>query len=90
MVLTSPSSSRTPSRTQRESTARHDCKYHEHKLTCFHSVGKAPYDRVTIFGKAQFTDNVISCFSIDNSSTTCTQAVGSTILAPIDRSIAKR
>jgi hypothetical protein len=66
------------------------CNIINTKLTCFHSVGKAPYDRVTIFGKAQFTDNVISCFSIDNSSTTCTQAMGSTVLAPIDRSIAKR
>jgi hypothetical protein len=63
---------------------------YKHKLTCFHSVGKAPYDRVTVFGKAQFTADVISCFSIDNSSTTCTQTQGSTVLAPIDRSIAKR
>jgi hypothetical protein len=66
------------------------CNIINTKLRSFHSVGKAPYDRVTIFGKAQFTDNVISCFSIDNSSTTCTQAMGSTVLAPIDRSIAKR
>ena len=63
---------------------------YDHKLTCLHSVGKAPYDRVTIFGKAQFTANVISCSSSDNSSITCNQAQGGTVLAPIDRSIAKR
>lgn len=62
-----------------------------HKLTYLHSVGKPPYDRVTIFGSSpKFTPDLIACFHIDNSSTTCTQAQGGTVLAPIDRSIAKR
>jgi hypothetical protein len=52
-------------------------------------VGDPPYDRVTIFGKAEFTDDVMGCESHDEGTETCTQEGGSTVRAPIDRSIAK-
>jgi hypothetical protein len=44
---------------------------------------------LTIFGKAEFTDDVMGCESHDEGTETCTQEGGSTVRAPIDRSIAK-
>jgi hypothetical protein len=44
---------------------------------------------VTIFGKAEYTDDVMGCQSLDEGTETCTQEGGSTVRAPIDRSIAK-
>jgi hypothetical protein len=58
-------------------------------LTSILSVGDPPYDQVTIFGKGEFTDDVMGCESYDNGTETCTQEGGSTVRAPIDRSIAK-
>ncbi|KAM0713722.1 hypothetical protein Q7P37_010684 [Cladosporium fusiforme] len=51
------------------------------------SVGKPPYDRVTIFGIAVYDDSVISCESVEGGET-CAQS--GNVTAPIDRSIAKR
>jgi hypothetical protein len=58
-------------------------------LTLLPRVGEPPYDRVTIFGKAEYTDDVMGCQSLDEGTETCTQEGDSTVRAPIDRSIAK-
>lgn len=57
-------------------------------LTRILSVGPPPYDKVTIFGVAEFTDDVMNCTSFDEGTETCLQAGGSTVRAPIDRSVA--
>jgi len=59
-------------------------------LTRLLSVGDPPYDRVTIFGKAEFTEDVMHCESFDEGTQTCLQLGGSTVRAPIDSAIAKR
>lgn len=53
----------------------------------FPSVGDPPYDRVTIFGKAQFDNTVFSCEAVEGGQS-CSQS--GDVTAPIDRTIAKR
>lgn len=52
------------------------------------SVGPPPYDKVTIFGVAEFTGDVMHCEQFDEGTETCLQKGGSVVRAPIDRSIA--
>lgn len=56
-------------------------------ILTLHSVGDPPYDRVTIFGKAQFDNTVFSCEAVEGGQS-CSQS--DDVTAPIDRTIAKR
>lgn len=45
---------------------------------------------MTIFGRAPFTEEVITCEQADDITESCKQLEGSSVRAPIDRTIAKR
>ncbi len=56
---------------------------------CTHSVGQPPYDEITNFARANISESTITCKATSGLQM-CEQTDGTTIIAPIYATIAKR